>query len=129
VLIALSSFFLIFFNTFAGAQAVDGDLIATLDIMGATPRERFVKVIAPACASWIMSGLRTALPFALIGATIGEMMVSRAGLGRLVSSSADQFDMAGLYAALVILMAVGAVLNDLALRLESRLLRWRGPGN
>jgi NitT/TauT family transport system permease protein len=125
MLIALSSFFLLFFNTFAGAQEVDPDLVAIADIMGASRRERFVKVIAPACAPRILSGLKTALPFALIGAVIGEMLAARAGLGNLLMDSGNDFDMAGLYAALAVLMVVGVVLNVLAQRLETWLLRWR----
>ncbi|MFI4983297.1 MAG: ABC transporter permease, partial [Nevskiales bacterium] len=53
VLVAIATFFLLFFNAFAGAQAVDADLIASVDLMGCTPRERFQKVIAPACMAWI----------------------------------------------------------------------------
>jgi NitT/TauT family transport system permease protein len=125
LLIGLSSFFLIFFNTFAGAQAVEADWIATIDIMGATARERFFKVIAPACIPWIMSGLKTVLPFSLIGATIGEMLASKAGLGNLLVSSSSNFDMAGFYAALVLLMVLGALLNEAVQRMEGWFLRWR----
>ena len=80
-LVALVSFLLLFFNTFAGAQAVDRDLIESLALMGANRREQFRMAIAPACLTWIFAGLKNALPYALIAATIGEMMVARAGLG------------------------------------------------
>jgi NitT/TauT family transport system permease protein len=126
-LVTLVCFLLLFFNTFAGAQAVDRDWIATLQIMGATPREQFQKAVAPACMTWIMSGLKNALPYSLIAATIGEMMMAREGLGRLITDSASQFDMTGVYAALVVLMVLGAAINEVATRSETWLLRWR-PG-
>ena len=85
-LVALVSFLLLFFNTFAGAQAVDRDLIDSLALMGANRRERFRMAIAPACVTWIFAGLKNALPYALIAATIGEMMVARAGLGFLINT-------------------------------------------
>src|SRR6478672_10153963 len=61
-LVALVSFLLLFFNTFAGAQAVDRDLIDSLALMGANRRERFRMAIAPACVTWIFAGLKNALP-------------------------------------------------------------------
>ena len=128
VLVAIVVFFLIFFNTFAGAQSVDDDWIATLQLMGAGTDEQFRIVIAPACIAWILSGLKSAIPYSLTAATVGEMMVARAGVGHLITDAASQVDMTGVYAALMILMALGAVMNDLAARCELRLLRWRQRG-
>ena len=124
-LVALVSFLLLFFNTFAGAQAVDRDLINSLALMGANRRERFRMAIAPACVTWIFAGLKNALPYALIAATIGEMMVARAGLGFLITSASAIFDMTALYAVLVVLMLLGAGINMLAERSEAWFLRWR----
>jgi NitT/TauT family transport system permease protein len=128
-LVTLVSFLLLFFNTFAGAQSVDRDWIATLQLMGATRREQFQKAVAPACIAWVLAGLKNALPYALIAATIGEMMVSKDGLGYLVTSSSSLFDMTGLYSALVVLMIVGALINELTNRSEAWLLRWRPTGD
>jgi len=124
-LVTLVSFLLLFFNTFAGAQAVDRDWIATLQIMGATRREQFQKAVAPASIPWIMSGLKNALPYSLIAATIGEIMLAREGLGYLITDSASQFDMTGIYTSLFVMMMLGAVINEVAARLETWLLRWR----
>src|SRR6185312_10304640 len=47
ILVSLVVFFLLFFNTFSGAQAVDGDIVDSLKLMGASGVERLGKVIAP----------------------------------------------------------------------------------
>ncbi len=125
ILVAIVVFFLLFFNTFAGAQAVDTDLIAAVDLMGSTTRERFQKVIAPACTAWIIGGIKVALPYALVAATTGEILAARRGLGFLLSDAAAQFDMTGLYAALFVLMLLGLAVSAAASWLEHRLLRWR----
>ena len=91
-LVAMVVFFLVFFNTFAGAQAVDRDLVETLQVMGATRRENFQKVIAPASVAWILGGVRAALPYSLIAATVGEMMLSRGGVGNCILTASAQFD-------------------------------------
>jgi NitT/TauT family transport system permease protein len=125
VLVTLVVFFLLFFNTFAGATSVDHDLIAQVELMGSTRREKFQKVVAPACMAWIVGGFKIALPYALVAATTGEMLAARRGLGFLLSDAASQFDMTSLYAALFILMMMGLAVSEAAAWAERRLLRWR----
>jgi NitT/TauT family transport system permease protein len=125
ILVAIVVFFLIFFNAFAGASSVDQDLVSSLQLMGANKREQFRKVILPGCMTWILGGVKVALPYALVAAVTGEMMASRGGLGSLISSAAAKFDMTSLYSALFILMVFGLIVSETATRLEARLLRWR----
>jgi NitT/TauT family transport system permease protein len=125
VLVAVVVFFLLFFNTFAGASSVDRDLIAQIELMGSTRVEQFQKVVAPACMAWIIGGIKTALPYALVAATTGEMLAARRGLGFLLSDAASQFDMTSLYSALFLLMLVGLVVSEMAAWSERHLLRWR----
>ncbi len=125
ILVTIVVFFLMFFNTFSGASAVDDDLIAQIELMGSTRQEKFRKVVAPACMVWIIGGIKTALPFALVAATTGEMLAARRGVGYLLSDAASQFDMTSLYAALFILMLLGLAVAETASWGERHLLRWR----
>jgi NitT/TauT family transport system permease protein len=125
VLTTIVVFFLLFFNTFAGASSVDRDLVEQVQLMGSTRREMFQKVVAPACMVWIIGGIKTALPYALVAATTGEMLAARRGLGFLISDAASQFDMTSLYAALFILMLLGLAVSEVAARSERHMLRWR----
>jgi NitT/TauT family transport system permease protein len=125
ILISIVVFFLLFFNTLSGAEAVDDDLVATLDLMGANRVEEFRKVVAPACMVWIFGGVKNALPYALVAATTGEMLAARRGLGYLLSQAAAQFNMTALYSVLFLLMVVGLIVSEVAVRSEKWLLRWR----
>jgi NitT/TauT family transport system permease protein len=125
VLVTIVVFFLVFFNTFAGVQAIDQDLTASLQLMGSTTREEFQKVIVPASMAWIMSGIKVALPYALAAATTGELLAARRGIGALVARAATQYDMTGLYAALFVLMLMGILIGEAAVLIERRVLRWR----
>jgi NitT/TauT family transport system permease protein len=129
VLVALVAFFLLFFNTYSGVTTIDQDLLDALRLMGASQREILQKVVLPATMPWVLSGLRSALPYALIAATVGEMMLARNGLGFLVTEFAGQYDMTGVYAALVVLMILGVIIAEIAARSEAWLLRWRGVAN
>jgi NitT/TauT family transport system permease protein len=125
VLVTVVVFFLIFFNTFSGARKIDRDLLQAFRLLGATSSEEIRTIIFPASLAWIMSGIKVATPYALAAATTGELLAAFRGMGFLLSRAASQFDMTGLYAALLVLMLIGAVSNELVTALEHRLLRWR----
>ena len=125
VLVAIVVFFLLFFNTFAGADVGGPGPDRAVELMGSNRRETFQKVIAPACMAWIVGGIKIALPYALVAATTGEMLAARRGLGFLLSDAASQFDMTSLYAALFILMLMGLAVSEPRPGSERRLLRWR----
>ena len=125
VLVAIVVFFLLFFNTFAGVERVDEDLIATGRIMGASAPEQFRKIVLPAALVWIIGGFRIAIPYALIATITGELLSAQSGLGHLLNRAAEQFDTTSLYAVLFILMLLGLFLTEAASRLERHLLRWR----
>jgi NitT/TauT family transport system permease protein len=128
-LVAVVSFFLLLFTTFAGMLAIDEDLVLNLEIMGCSRFEKFRKLILPACMVWIMSGLKTALPFALISATAGEMLAPGAGIGSALMTATSQFDMTLYYTGLLIVAVLGLIVSGFVLRLENWLLRWRGREN
>lgn len=118
-------FFVTFFNTFAGIRGVDGALCNVARVMGATDRQIFTKVMLPAASSWIMTGLKMSLPFALIGVIIGEFMAASQGLGYRLNMYTTTYNTAGAMAVMLAMMALMMILNELMSRIEARVLRWR----
>lgn len=125
VLVSIVTFFLLFFTTFAGVQTIDRELVDNYRLLGASPTEVLRKLIGPACLAWILSGLKIALPYSLIAAVVGEMLLARAGLGFLLMRASQQIDMTGMFAALVILMIAGVLVGGAVNLLERRVMRWR----
>ncbi|MQA02651.1 MAG: ABC transporter permease subunit [Streptosporangiales bacterium] len=117
-LTAVVVFFLVFHNSFSGAKNVDQELLDVVTLMGANRKDRLVKVIVPAAASWVFTGLRLAVPYSLIGAVVSEITASNEGLGYLLKRSANTFDTAGTFAAVVVLMVVAVVINIAVTRAE-----------
>ncbi|MBW2058599.1 MAG: ABC transporter permease [Deltaproteobacteria bacterium] len=126
VLVAVTVFFLVFFNTFTGIRSVDQEWINTLRIMGATEREVFTKAILPASAVWIFSSFKNAIPYTLVAAVVGELIASQKGIGYLIEDASGVMDTTGVFAALFNLMLIGLVLNEIVERAERRVLRWKG---
>lgn len=117
--------FLVFLNTFAGVREVDQDLIDGARLMGATRLQVIGKVILPSALSWLFVGLRVSVPYALIGAVIGEMIASNRGLGYLVQFSGAQFDTAGVFAVLIVIAVLAMALNFIVDLAQTRMERWR----
>jgi NitT/TauT family transport system permease protein len=65
------------------------------------------------------------VPYALIGAVLGEMIAANRGLGYLVQFSGSQFDTAGVFAVLFVIALLAVVLNYLVEIMQSRMERWR----
>ena len=124
-LAAVLVLFLVFLNTFAGVREVDQDLIDGARLMRATRTQLIVKVIVPSATSWVFAGLKIAMPYALIGAVLGEMIAANRGLGYLVQFSGSQFDTAGVFAVLFVIALLAVALNHLVEMAQGRMERWR----
>lgn len=125
--------FLCFMNTYAGIKGVDRDLTDIARVMGASQRQMIAKVVIPAAAPWIITGLKVSVPYALVGALVGEFMASSKGLGYMIQMETGLFNTTGALAGVLILMFIVIGFNAGLNRLEQRALRWRrgrraGPG-
>jgi NitT/TauT family transport system permease protein len=127
VLTATIVFFLVFWNVYAGVRDVNQELVDVLRVMGAKRRDIALKVVLPGSFSWIYIGLKLAVPYSLIGAVFGELISSNRGIGYVLSSSAGQFDTAGIFATLVVLMFIATLMNEVLNRMETRVLAWKRP--
>ena len=121
-------FFLVFLNTYTGAREVDHDLVDTARIFGAGRLEVLRKIVVPSALTWVFAGLRLSVPYSLVGVVVAEMMASNRGMGYLIVSAANQFDTAGVFAALVVLIILAGAVNMIVMRVEAYLLRWKGSG-
>lgn len=128
VLTGVIVFFFVFWNTFAGVRETDSELVDVLRVMGASRRDIIRKVVLPGSLTYIYVGLKLAIPMALVGAVVGELIASNRGLGYILMLSAGQFDTSGLMAALVVLMIIATVMNGLLNRSEHYVMRWKRAG-
>lgn len=124
-IVILLVFFLIFFNTYSGMREVDRDYINLARLMGASEWTVMRRVIFPAVSPYIMIGLKTSVPMAVIGAVVGEFIVSTKGLGYLIREASGLFDASGLFVGVIVLLVIVLIANYLLDALERRLMRWR----
>ena len=101
------------------------ELIEILRLMGARERHLITKVIVPSALQWVFAGLQLSIPYALIGAVVGEIMAANRGLGFLLQDAAGQLDTGGVFAALLAIIALALLLQWLVKIAEKRLTPWR----
>jgi NitT/TauT family transport system permease protein len=128
-LAGLAVFFTVFLNAYAGVQSVEGPLIGVFRLLGASELEIFTKLVLPHASAWILNGIRVSIPLALVTSVGGEILISQRGIGYILSRAMESVDPTALFAALVILMLVGSLLNAAVMRIEARVLRWRDVGH
>lgn len=122
---AVLVFFMVFFTTFQGTRQVDKDLIENVKLLGANRFQCWSKVVVPFSAIWVFTGLRIGLPYALIGAIVGEFVAADAGVGFRIREATSYFNTAGVFAGLLLLMIISMVLLNALRLLERRILRWQ----
>ncbi|HVY59652.1 MAG TPA: ABC transporter permease [Xanthobacteraceae bacterium] len=111
-------------NTEAGLRTTSERLVEMLRSFGATPRQIFFKVSLPSAMPFILAGLKLGIGRGLIAVVVAELFGSRAGLGQLISQSADAFNMPNLFAGVVVLAVAGIVMTAGFGWLERRLVPW-----
>ena len=127
ILAVVLVFFGVFFNAFQGAREVDRNLIANARLLGASRWKVTRDVVLPSAFTWILASLHISFGFALIGALVGEILGANQGLGLLIRSSQNNFDMNGVLAGMVLVAFIALTAEGLISLLERRLLRWRPP--
>lgn len=124
-IVLIQVFFMLFINAYAGVRQINQEYISLAKIMGADKALILRKIIVPSTMPFIMLGLRSALPYAVIGAIVGEFMAASKGLGYFINYAGSTFDSAGAFAGIFILLGFILAANSLMQRLEKTVVKWR----
>jgi NitT/TauT family transport system permease protein len=118
-------FFIVFFNVYQGVKEVSPTILANARMLGMNEQQLMRHVYWPSALSWMFSSLHTSVGFAVVGAVVGEYLGSAAGLGYLIQQAEGVFDVAGVFAGMIVLAAFVIAIDILVTLVERRLLVWR----
>jgi NitT/TauT family transport system permease protein len=121
----LLTFFLNFFNTYTGMRQMDQEYVDLARLMGVKGWKLTFKVIFPAISPYVFTGIRTSIPFAVIGAIVGEFIAATEGVGFFIRLSAGIFKTADVFVGIIVLMIMVIVMDKIAELVERRALRWQ----
>ena len=122
--VVLASFFPVLINTMQGVLGTDPVLTATGRTFGLSRTAITFKIILPAAMPYIFTGMRVAVGLALLMTILTEMLAGSGGLGYLVLVNQRSFRIRDMYAWLVILAAIGLLINIAMAGAERRLMPW-----
>jgi NitT/TauT family transport system permease protein len=120
----LISFFPVVVSTVAGLRSVEPDMIDLVRSMGGGPWRVLRNVMIPAALPQMFSGFKIAITSSVIGAIVAEFVGSDTGLGYMLVTSTATMDGPLVWAALLILIALGVLLFALTARIERLVIPW-----
>ena len=97
--------------------------------LGASRWQVFTKLQMPTAMPYMFSGIKVGISVSVIAAVIGEWVGASAGLGYLITYSQPLFLTARVFAAIVVLSAMGISLFVLAGVVERMMLPWHYTEN
>lgn len=123
-MIAFGCLWPVLLSTVDGIRTGDSTYLTTARAYRIGSARRLWRVTLPAAAPQIAAGMRTSVSLALILMVVSEMVASTGGIGHFVLQAQSQFDMAAMWAGIVLIGLLGYLLNAVFSLAERRVLAW-----
>lgn len=124
-IVFLSCLFPVIVNTISGVQHVDRDIQRMARSFGIAGIRYFRVIVIPGSIPYIVSGLRLAVGYGLIGVFVAELTGAQFGIGAMITNAGNTLDTARLFAGLLIFGTAGLVLTAILLKAEKRFSLWK----
>src|SRR5262247_2187816 len=125
IVVTLVVFYILYITTFAGIRGVDQRLINMARVIGASERVIAREIIWTSLLPFFFTGLKIAFPRAVSATIVGEFLVSTEGVGRYIEGARQVSDTTGVFAGVVIALALVLIINAVLNSIERWALRWR----
>jgi NitT/TauT family transport system permease protein len=122
---AFSTLFIVIMSAAAAVESVKADHVLVARSYGASPLQVLTRVYVPSMMPFLLETLRISMIFNFTGVMIAEMYASRTGIGHLIASWGENFQMPQLFAGVILLAAVAILFNETVRWLEGRCSTWR----
>jgi len=126
VISAVTAFFPIVISTYSGIRQADRGLIKAAKDLGANARQIQLKVVIPAALPSILAGLQLGMGVAIILIVAAEMIggSSQSGMGYLLINSGQVMETEKVFASLIVLAVMGAVIIKLQQWTDRKVAPW-----
>lgn len=119
VIVVLMSFFPSFVFIGAGLRAVPPSSSDLFSVLGAAPRQRFVRLAIPSAVPGAVAALRIAATASLIIAVVVESIIGTAGLGQVFAESYLNLQLERAWGVAVLIIVLSIAVFAATSRLES----------
>lgn len=118
------AYFVIVVNSFAAVRSIPRPLVSAARVFGATPAQIYTRIYLPAMLPLILTGLRLGMIFCIIGVLLAEMYASRRGIGRLIFSWGESYQVPELMAGILLISVLTVAVNETMRLAELRVSRF-----
>jgi len=122
---ALYAFIPTMLTALAGVAAMSPALAETARALGATRTQQILYIALPASLPSSVAALRLGGALVIVGVIVAEMLGAGAGLGYLITRQRTMLDSPGVYAGIVLVLAMTGLHETLLRRLERRVAAYR----
>lgn len=128
LVVFLFAVFPILYNTVEGARSIRPELVEVAHSFRSSEWRLWCDVMIPYTLPFAMTGIRQAIARGLVGMVAAEIFLSPSGLGQMIMMGSQNFDTAGLLAAILVIVLLGVALMDFGRYLEQRFTPWKDYG-
>jgi NitT/TauT family transport system permease protein len=125
IVITIACFLTMCITIYQGVINVDETLIKAARVLGATDKDIFIRVIAPATLPFILTAVRLGASVALTTLIAAESTGAVAGLGMRIRSLNNSFESAPMLLYIIIIGILGITIEKVIKYLERRLTSWQ----
>lgn len=122
--IAFAVFFPVWINTHVGAQQIPQTFLWSAKLLTKSTLKVFKKVVLPASIPFVVTGIRTAIAVSFIMIFVSELAGASSGLGYRISIAQLSYRIDEMIAALIVLGALGAVVDQLFVFSTRKIFPW-----
>jgi NitT/TauT family transport system permease protein len=122
---AFTTTFVVLMSATAAVESVRAEHILVARSYGATRAQILRRVYLPSMLPMLLETLRIAMIFNFTGVMIAEMYASKTGIGHLIASWGENFQMRQLFAGVVLIAGAAILFNEAVRFLEARCSTWR----
>jgi NitT/TauT family transport system permease protein len=126
VLIFFVSFNYVQANAQAGAANFPIAYRRAADSLGLTRMQTFTRIVMPGALLQIFTGLKVALALSWAVVVAAELVGAQSGLGFMISDAALLFRIPVVYIGVMLIGAIGLLLNFSLNLVEARIVHWKG---
>ena len=110
-------------NVYQGFISIDSNKIKLMEALHASKHQIYFKLLLPGSFNNIISTLKINISMSLIGVTMGELLVSKEGIGYLIMYGSQVFNLNLVMAGVIILCIVSALMYYLICLLEKKITK------
>ncbi len=118
------AYFVIVVNSFAAVRSIPPPLVSAARVFGATQAQIYTRIYLPAMLPLILTGLRLGMIFCIIGVLLAEMYASRHGIGRLIFTWGESYQVPELLAGILLISVLTVAVNEAMRLAELRVSRF-----